>query len=196
MKKIYLIILFVLLMVFFPFQKAYALSCVEPPPPEIAIHEYDVVVIATVTEVKDTTSRFFGNRYDLGSGALVKANVSLSFKGYDNNTITFNEDLEWGESKVGTEYLLFLNKKGNGFTSPLCSPTSETAGLDMNHIIATLSAESTGVIEFDEADESNESNNSEFSWGLLLLISTIIILIIIGTVIFYRRGKVKRNGEN
>jgi hypothetical protein len=196
MKKIYLIILFVLLMVFLPFQKAYALSCVEPPPPEIAIHEYDVVVIATVTEVKDTTSRFFGNRYDLGSGALVKANVSLSFKGYDNNTITFNEDLQWGESKVGREYLLFLNKKGDGYVSPLCSPTTETAGLNMDTLVETLSAESTSVIEADQLNESNNSDNSEFSWGLLLLISTIIILIIIGTVIFYRRGKVKQNGGN
>lgn len=185
MKKIYLFILFVLLTSFLPFQKAFALNCVQSPPTEVAIHEYDVVVIATVTDKK---SSFGFNRIN-----SVNADVSLSLKGYNNNTITFTEDFVWGESKVGTQYLLFLNQKGNGFESPLCSPTSETTGLDMDKLIETLSAESTDVIEFDKKDESNKS---EFSWGLLLLISTIIILIMIATVIFYRRGKVKQEGED
>ena len=75
MKKISLIAIFALFISFLPIQKTYALSCVQPPPPEVAIHQYDVVVIATVMEVKDMTSRFFGKGYDLDSGSLVEANV-------------------------------------------------------------------------------------------------------------------------
>ena len=188
MKKIYIAI-FVLLMSFLSIQKSYALSCIQPPPPEVAIHQYDVVVIATVMQVKDMTSGFFGKGYDLDSGSLVEANVSLSFKGYNYNIITFTEDLQWGESKVGREYLLFLNKKGDGYVSPLCSPTTETAGLNMDTLVETLSAESTSVIESDQLNESNNSDKSEFSWGWYLFISIIIILIIIATVVFYRKGK-------
>lgn len=185
MKKIYLFILFVLLMSFLPFQKAFALNCVQPPPREVAIHEYDVVVIATVT---DNTKSTFG----LNRTKSIKADVSLSFKGYNDNTITFSEDFTWGESKVGSEYLLFLNKKGNALTSPLCSPSSETAGLNIDKLIETLSAESTNVIEFDKTDEST---NSSFSWGIVLLICTFIILVMIIAFIFYQRGKGKRNGK-
>ena len=187
MKKIYIAI-FVLLMSLIPIQKSYALSCIQPPPPEVAIHQYDVVVIATVTKVKETISSLFGSGYDLGNGTLVEADVSLSFKGYSDNIITFTEDIQWGESKVGTEYLLFLNKKGEGYESPLCSPTIRTPAFDKETLIKTLSAESTTVVE---ADQLNESNKSEFSWGWFLFISIIIMLILIATVIFYRSGKGK-----
>ncbi len=190
MRKIYFVALFVLMMTLLPFQKAFALSCVQPPPPEIAFHEYDVVVIGTVTKIKDTI--FLGYGYDLGKGAVVEADVSLSLKGYNSNKITFSEDLHWGESQVGTEYLLFLNKKGDGFESPLCSPTTETAGLDMDTLVENLTAEATSTgnetnVYTPGDSDSDKTDESKNNW--LFLISIITILFGIAAVIFYRKGK-------
>ena len=192
MKKISLIILFVLLMSFLPFQKAFALNCVQSPPPEVAIHEYDVVVIATVTEVHNP-------KINLVSKTSIKADVSHSFKGYNNNKITFNEDI-WGNSKVGTEYLLFLNKSGDGFESHFCSPTSETVGLDMDKLIETLTNEETKngnemIVHTPTITETVENNKIKFSWELVLLLSTIIFLVIIVTVIYNQTSKDKHNGK-
>ena len=180
MKKICFIALFALLLPSLSFQKVFALSCLEPSPPEVAIHEYDVVVIGTVTKMKDRTflGGFFGNGYDLGKGAVVEADVSLSFKGYNSNKITFTEDLYWGESQVGTEYLLFLNKEGTSFESPLCSPTTETGGLDMDRLIETLSAESTSVMAFEKTDEISVSKSAnEPTFYIIIFIFLIIISI-------------------
>ena len=37
-------------MAFYPLQKTSALSCNTPPPPEVGVHEYDVVVLATIID--------------------------------------------------------------------------------------------------------------------------------------------------
>jgi len=190
MKKHTCALLFVLILSFFPFQKTYALSCIEPPPPEVAFHQYDVVVIATVTSVRSPL--FIDTK-------LIEADVSLSLKGYKGNTITFAEDKMWGTSHIGTEYLLFLNKNGDRLESPLCSPTTETVGLDRDNLIKTLAAEASTIQEENtlaaEASTIQEENiytpeESVFSWGWLLLFS--IIFVAIATVILHRkRGPMK-----
>ena len=187
MRKHSYVLIFVLLLSFLPFQKTFALSCIEPPPPEVAFHEYDVVVIATVTSMKSPL--FFDTK-------LIEADVSLSLKGYNGNTITFAEDKMWGTSHIGTEYLLFLNKNGDRLESPLCSPTTETVGLDRDNLIKTLAAEANTIQEENtlaaEASTIQEENiytpeESSFLWGWILITSIISVIII--TVILLKRGK-------
>ena len=175
MRKNTFILLFVLLLSFLPFQKSFALSCIEPPPPEVAFHQYDVVVIATVTSTKNQL--FFDTK-------SITADVSISLKGYNGNTITFIEDKTWGRSQVGTEYLLFLNKKGDGLESPLCSPTTETIGLNRDNIIKTLVAEANTIQE----EVIYTPDESSFSWGWVLLISLIFVII---TALIFHKSRVK-----
>ena len=174
MRKHTYVLIFVLLLSFLPFQKTFALSCIEPPPPEVAFHEYDVVVIATVTSMKSPP--FIDTK-------LIEADVSLSLKGYNGNTITFAEDKMWGESHIGTEYLLFLNKNGDRLESPLCSPTTETVGLDRDNLIKTLAAEASTIQE----ENIYTPKESVFSWGWILLFS--IIFVMIATLILHKRRK-------
>ena len=200
MRRNTFVLLFVLLLSFLPFQKTLALSCIEPPPPEVALHKYDVVVIATVTSIKSPL--FIDTK-------LIEADVSISLKGYNGNTITFTEDQMWGTSQIGTEYLLFLNKKGNGLESPLCSPTTKTIGLDRDNLIKTLAAEASTIQEENtlaaeastiqeentlaaEASTIHEENiytpeESVFSWGWILLFS--IVFVMFATLILHKRGK-------
>lgn len=196
MKKISFIFLFALLISCLPNQKTFALSCAQPPKPEVAIHKYDVVVIATVTETDS-------NR-PYKSIKTVKADVSHTFKGYNDSTITFTEDKVWGESLVGKEYLLFLNSKDNRYESPLCSPNKLTASLDKDALIEKLTAEvetsttttNETIVTTPTAVESVKTNetSSEFLWKWSLSISTPILLILIVGVFFYRRGKAKQIG--
>lgn len=176
-------------------QKASALSCAEPKKPEEAIHDYDVVVIATITETNTNSPVKYGK--------TVKADVSHIFKGYNDSTITFMEDRFWGESEVGKEFLLFIKGNANSYESPLCSPTTLTASLDKKALIEKLTAAAEAVPETSRTNETGttptpsvetvntvESNN-EFSlkWSISILTPVILILILI--FFFYRRGKAK-----
>ena len=196
MKKISFVILFALLISCLPTQKTFALSCAQPPKPEVAIHKYDVVVIATVTETD-------ANSPDK-SIKTVKADVSHTFKGYNDSTITFTEDKVWGESLVGKEYLLFLNSKDNRYESPLCSPTKLTASLDKDALIEKLTAEvETGTTTTNETIVTTptvvesvitDESNNESSWKWSVSIATPVILILLLAIFFYRRGKAKQIG--
>ena len=207
MRKPTCVLIFMLILSFLPFQKTFALSCIEPPPPEVAFHEYDVVVIATVTSMKSPL--FIDTK-------LIEADVSLSLKGYNGNTITFAEDQMWGESHIGTEYLLFLNKNGDRLESPLCSATTRTVGLDRDKLIKTLAAEASIIQEENtlaaEANTIQEENTlaveantiqeeniytpkeSLFSWGWIILFSIIIVLI--ATLILHKRRKGRVNNTD
>lgn len=188
-KKLSLIALLALLISILPSQKTFALSCASPPSHEVAIHDYDVVVIAQVSNVESNDA----NR-------TIKADVSYAFKGYNENKITFTEDSFWGESQVGIEYLLFLNKKGNGFESPLCSPTTLTTGIDIDGLKGKLAAEEE--IAFPENSRTTPTVNksvkatseSKISLKWSINITTPIILIVIIAIFYYRREKIKRIG--
>ena len=195
MKKIASIVLFALLISLLPLQKAAALSCAQPPAPEVAIHHYDVVVIATITETDSNSPH--------KTLKTVKADASHAIKGYSDSTITFTEDKFWGESEVGRQYLLFLNSKGNSYESPLCSPTKVVSSINYNSLIEKLTAEletsttSETIVTTPTVTDSVKSveSKSEFSWKWSLSISTPVILILLLAIFFYRREKAKQIEE-
>ena len=88
MKKIAFVLF--LIMTFYPLQKTVALSCDKPPPPEVAVHEYDVVVLATIVD------KIIDENMSLEGSNSVKAEVSHSIKGYNQKLILFNEHKIWG----------------------------------------------------------------------------------------------------
>lgn len=93
--------------------RSYALSCVEPPPPDAAFEEYDAVLIGSVEKIQTGLS-----------AKTVTIEVEKSFKGVNEKTISVFEDITWGESQVGATYLFFLNREGGKWIHPLCSPTT------------------------------------------------------------------------
>ena len=70
-----------LVMTFYPLQKTVALSCDKPPPPEVAVHEYDVVVLATIVD------KIIDENMSLEGFNTVKAEVSHPIKGYNQKLI-------------------------------------------------------------------------------------------------------------
>ena len=78
---------------------------------------------------------------------------------------------------------MFLNKNGDRLESPLCSPTTETVGLDRDNLIKTLAAEASTI------QEENIYTPKEivFSWGWILLFS--IIFVIVAMLILHKRRK-------
>ena len=53
MKKIMVLFSFFLLFNLFHFENAKALSCATPPRSEAAVHKYDIVIIAKVTNIQE-----------------------------------------------------------------------------------------------------------------------------------------------
>ncbi|MDR6881153.1 hypothetical protein [Bacillus sp. 3255] len=96
--------------------RAFALSCAAPRSIEESYAYYDAVVVANVDEV-----------HERRSGKELKLTVLASFKGLEERNITAMEDLTWGTSRRGTQYLFFLKKKDADWEHPLCSPTKMTA---------------------------------------------------------------------
>lgn len=111
MKKVMISVLFISLFLI-PGQ-GFALSCAEPPPPDIAYDEHDAVVIGSIKEI------------DRSSGKKkLMIDVEKSYKGVSVNKITVYEDPTWGESQEGATYLFFLDKDEGKWLHPLCSPTT------------------------------------------------------------------------
>ena len=160
-----------LVMAFYPFQKTAALSCLKPPPPEVAVHEYDVVVLATIVD------KIIDENISLEGYNFVKAEVSHSIKGYNQKLISFNEHKMWVNSKVGLEYLLFLYKADDGYLLPGCGSTSKTAGLDMDNLLNFLTKEVEAANEVTSVP--NTAGESEFSWQWIFTISMILVIVVI-----------------
>lgn len=116
MKKIILTALF--MSFFIVPNQSLALSCVEPSPPDVAYDEYDAVIIGEVKKIKETLTK-----------KMVTVEVAKSFKGVEVATIKVEEDITWGTSQLGTDYLYFLNRDGDDWVHPLCSPTTDNTAL-------------------------------------------------------------------
>ncbi|WP_422661270.1 hypothetical protein ACK8P5_12615 [Paenibacillus sp. EC2-1] len=110
MKKILLIIfLFSLIFILTP-SKIKALSCISPPSIEEWFEYTDAIVIAKVEEIKEGSSRYND----------VILNISKSYKGVNEKTITMKEMADWGTSAVGEEYLLYLQKTEDAWVNASC----------------------------------------------------------------------------
>lgn len=95
-----------------------ALSCAEPSPPDVAFDEYDAVLIGSVAGIENTSEN-----------KKLTIDVQKSFKGVDEKTITVSEDITWGESQENATYLFFLDKDGDKWIHPLCSPTTHNTAV-------------------------------------------------------------------
>ncbi|UKS25390.1 hypothetical protein LOZ80_27905 [Paenibacillus sp. HWE-109] len=89
----------------------YALSCAQPLAVDQAYDRYDAVVVATVDEI---IRRKQHNELQL--------TILNSFKGVEERKLTVAEDLTWGTSQKGEQYLYYLMKKDGSWENPLCSP--------------------------------------------------------------------------
>ena len=127
-----------------------ALSC-EEPPPEIAYGEYDAVIIGTVEKISESMS-----------AKTMTVRVEKSFKGVDREIITVKEDLTWGQSQLHSSLLFFLNKEGENWVHPLCSPT--TADTDLADTV------------FADKEELvlQSAENNPTGWQLAILLGAIL----------------------
>lgn len=128
-----------------------ALSCEEPPPPEIAYDEYDAVIVGTVEEINESTSV-----------KIMTVRVEKSFKGVGRKIITVKEDLTWGQSQLHSSLLFFLNKEGENWVHPLCSPT--TADIDL----------ADAVFADKEELALQSAENNPIGWQLAILLGAIL----------------------
>ncbi len=151
MKKLIIAVLFISM--FSLPEQSLALSCEEPPPPEIAYDEYDAVIIGTVEEINESTS-----------AKTMTVNVEKSFKGVNQENITVKEDLMWGQSQLHSSLLFFLNKEGKNWVHPLCSPT--TADMDLADAVFA----DKEVLALDNAE------NNSIDWRLVLLLGVILVV--------------------
>lgn len=101
-------------------KQSYALECPEHSPLDRAFDEYDAVIIGKVIRIDEKSAN-----------KTLTLEVEKSYKGVDHDLVIVEEDLIWGTSQLNSEYIYFLNKKGQEWVHPLCSPTtkrSDTAG--------------------------------------------------------------------
>ena len=108
-KKLFAVLLILTLFMPYTIKTADALSCVIPDVEESMAYS-DGVVIAKVLKVKETFS-----------ARLITVEVEKSYKGVEQSTLTFSEDLMWGSSALSSSYLLFLNRDKDKWSLPLCS---------------------------------------------------------------------------
>ena len=180
MKRITFVL--ILVMAFYPLQKTVALSCEKPPPPEVAVHEYDVVVLATIID------KIIDENMSLEGTNSVKAEVSQSIKGYNQKLISFNEHKLWSNTKVGMEYLLFLYKEDDEYLLPNCGLTSETSGLDMDNLLNLLEKEVNAANEVTSVP--NTAGESEFYWQWIFPISMVLVIVAIYLINKRRSAKI------
>ncbi|RXZ78984.1 hypothetical protein EBB07_24940 [Paenibacillaceae bacterium] len=158
MKKIAFILILTLLL---SPASASALSCAEWPTIETAYERYDAVIIGKVESVKKGMK---DNR--------IKISVSRSFKGVEERHITASEDMTWGTSKAGEEYLLFLNKDKGKWVNPLCAPMANVS-------------EAQEQLTFLEGKEIALSDDYDFSPGFAgsIAVGSIAVLFVIVVVL-------------
>jgi hypothetical protein len=143
LKKIWMAI-FLFSIILMP-NKSFALSCVEPPPPDIAFDEYDAVIIGLMQDIKV-------NR----TNKILTVKVEKSYKGVNEKIITVEEDLDWGESQLDFDYLYFLNKEGTNWVHPLCSPTTNNASIANTYFADKEEIPLEKVITNDDKIEEND----------------------------------------
>lgn len=149
MKRLLIAVLF--LSMFLLPAHSQALSCEEPPPPEIAYGEYDAVIIGTVEKISESMS-----------AKTMTVRVEKSFKGVGREIITVKEDLTWGQSQLDSSLLFFLNKEGENWVHPLCSPT--TADTDLADAV---------FVDKEELVLKSAENNPT-GWRLAILLGAIL----------------------
>lgn len=155
---------------------ASALSCAMPPSIEKSYELYEAVVVANVDDViRKKNSR------------ELKLTVLTSFKGMEDRNLAVAEDITWGTSERGKQYLFFLKKKEGGWENPLCSPT-KLAGNASQEL--SFLKEKEIPLRAAEVPETNESAPTR--WVLPVLLMCVLSALIYGGVRF---GK-KRKGKN
>ncbi len=151
-----------------------ALSCAELPTIERAISKYDGVIIARVDKVAEQRDR-----------NLITLTVERSFKGITEEKLKIAENKTWGSlwgpSKVGSEYLFFLNQgeKDRAWENPLCSPTK---------LVSEVTSEEFDLLRTTELKLVHQEPivNADLERGVttLAIIFTALGLVVIGTGIF------------
>jgi hypothetical protein len=167
--RIFIIVLFSINLI--P-NKSFALSCVEPPPPDIAFHKYDAVIIGEVQNIEEKRLN-----------KILTIKVEKSFKGVDEKVIKVEEDGDWGESQLNFDYLFFLNKEDEKWVHPLCSPTTNNASIANTYFANKKEIPLENVI-------TNKDKKDENS-GLLVVILLFIALSIVMAVVFIKRKRTK-----
>ena len=167
MKKIMLLVF--LTSLFLLPKQSFALSCAEPSPPEVAYDEYDAVIIGSVEKIKENND-----------GKTLTIEIDKSFKGVDKKTITVKEDITWGESQDNASYLFFLNKEGDNWVHPLCSPTTHNT----DQADEVFADKEKITLQDVEASESEPLNT-----GLIILIAVILVIVVAVIFISLRKKK-------
>ena len=162
MKKI-MIALFIISLLVMP-KQGFALSCVEPSPPDIAFNEYDAVIIGTVEKIKENKNE-----------KLLTIAVDKSFKGVDKNIITVEEDITWGTSQLNADYLYYLDKEGKNWVHPLCSPTTDNTDIAEE----SLADKEEIALQNVEITENNGPNDTAFIVLLAVILATVAAILLI-----------------
>lgn len=155
--------------------RASALSCAAPRSIEESYANYDAVVVANVDEVNEKRS-----------GKELKLTVLTSFKGLEERKITVAEDLTWGTSKRGTQYLFFLNEKDGAWEHPLCSPT-KTTGAAAQELAFLKDKE----IPIPEMKVPAAAEGAPRPWVVPVVSVCVLSVLVFAGVRFAKRGKGK-----
>lgn len=166
MKKV--IALFLLFLFLFPNQ-GFVLSCVEPSPPDVAYGEYDGVIIGTVQKINENHR-----------GKVLTIKVHKSFKGVNEKIILAKEDVTWGESRLNMDSLFFLNKEGESWVHPVCSPTTQNT-----NIANEFFADKEEIVLQDVDIKDNESKAP-------ILLSILTAIVVLAAAVF---GAIRRKGN-
>ena len=166
MKKI-MIALFIISLLVMP-KQGFALSCVEPSPPDIAFNEYDAVLIGTVEKIKENKNE-----------KLLTIAVDKSFKGIDKKIITVEEDITWGTSQLNADYLYYLDKEGKNWVHPLCSPTTDNTDI----------AEESLADKEEIALQNVEIDENESTYTVIIALSAAILVIVLALLLISKRKK-------
>lgn len=156
MKK--LIITVCLLSVFLIPKQSHALSCIEPPPANIAFERYDAVIIGTVQDIERKNNSL-----------LLTLEVEKSYKGVEDKIIKVYEDVFWGTSVEGTKYLFYLNKEEGKWIHPLCSPTTTKVENEFF----------TNKIELDLKEEKVTEEKPQYASIIFLLVAGFAVLFVV-----------------
>ncbi|MFD1032368.1 hypothetical protein [Metaplanococcus flavidus] len=170
MKKI-LVLVFICSNLLIP-SRSFALSCAEPPTMDAAFEEYDAVLIGSVEKVESNDT----NR-------KLTIDVEKSFKGVNETKIAVAEDVTWGESRENATYLFFLDKEGEKWIHPLCSPTIHNTYLADEYF---ADKEELTLQEVESVD--SESDNTV---GMVVLFTVLAFLA--GAAVLFKAIKQGRN---
>ncbi|QPC47618.1 hypothetical protein [Mangrovibacillus cuniculi] len=165
MKKLLLAVCF--LSVFFFPKQTQALSCIEPPSANITFKQYDGVIIGEVQEIERKSNVL-----------LLTVEVKKSYKGVEDKVIKLYEDVTWGTSIKGTEYLFYLNKENGKWIHPLCAPTTTKVNNEF------FEGKEELLLKEKEVEEQLQKKPN-YTTTLVLLVAGFAVLL----VIFFKRKR-------